>query len=220
MARRISLPATPADVAQAVDRGTVAVRERVTSLYVDSGLPEATQATRETLSTVPAVMAAVALLELYLLRPEVLNNRYAFTVPAVPLLGTPDQPVFVPDMFLMLSSSFWAPVLTWLATAFVMPALFGYFFNLGATARAPASGRGRPSSRARELDYPVDPLAFSVAKAILTYVVYAQGYTFGRLIDQRSITRINGAMYQQWRGVVAGCLVTGIAAVYEAILRK
>ena len=102
VAARIPLPATPADVANAVDRSTVAMRKRVSSIYQESGITEASQATRETLSTVTSVLFCVSAYELYFIRPEILANRYAFTVPAVGLLGTPDYPVYLPDMFLLL----------------------------------------------------------------------------------------------------------------------
>ncbi|KAK3686048.1 hypothetical protein B0T22DRAFT_240040 [Podospora appendiculata] len=216
LARRIPLPATPADVAHAVDRGTVAVRERVTSLYQESGITEATQATRESLSTVTSVLFLVAAFELVFIRPELLPNTYAFTIPAVYVLGTPDLPVFVPDMFALLTASFWSPALTWALTSLVLPSFFGYFFNLSAAHHQ--TGRGRP--RASQSDYVVDPLAFSIAKALATYVVYAQGVTFGGLISPDSVSRLNSALYSGWKGVLVGTAVTGLTSVYDAVLRK
>ena len=112
VAARIHLPATPADVANAFDRSTVAVLKRVTSMYQDTGITEASNATRETLSTVTSILFVVSAFELYFIRPEVLANRYAFTIPAVSLLGTSDYPIYLPDMFLILTSSFWSPALT------------------------------------------------------------------------------------------------------------
>ncbi|KAJ4302294.1 hypothetical protein N0V88_002437 [Collariella sp. IMI 366227] len=79
LAQRLQLPASPADVAQAVDRGTVAVREHITTLYHDSGLTDAAHTARDALSTVHSVAVAVALFEMYKLRQEVLPDRYAFT---------------------------------------------------------------------------------------------------------------------------------------------
>jgi len=216
LASRIPLPATPADVASAVDRGTVAIRQRAASLYQDSGITEATQATRESLSTVKSVIFTIAAFELYFLRPELLPDRFAFTIPAIGLLGTSDYAVHLPDMFALLTAAFWSPALTWVATSIAIPSLFGYFFNLSA-ANAPTH---RTRSRANQPEYNVDPLAFSVAKAVATYVVYAQGVTFWGWIDPDSVARINSALYSGWKGVLVGTAVAGLSSVYDAVLKK
>lgn len=211
-----------------MDRGTVALREHANSLLERSRLGEGTQLTREWLSTVHSVVSAIALFELYYLRPEVLPDRYAFTVPAVPALGTPDYPVHLPDMFALVTASFWFPALTWALTSVFLPSLAGYFFNLsGAAATTSHKGPGVRTRRstaataaAEQVEYTVDPVVFSIAKAVVTYVVYAQGVTFGGLIDPTSVSRINGALYSGWRGVLAGTAVSGLTAVYDAVLRK
>ncbi|KAL2132553.1 hypothetical protein VTI74DRAFT_3637 [Chaetomium olivicolor] len=177
---------------------------------------------REWLSSVHSVVSAIALFELYKLRQEVLPDRYAFTVPAVAWLGTPDWPVQLPDMFCLLTAGFWAPVLTWLATSVVVPGVVGYFFNLSEAHRQTGSSRAtrRSSAAGREQEYSVDPLMFSIVKAVVTYVVYAQGVTFGGLVSPETVARINGALYSGWQGVLVGTAVSGVVAVYDAVLRK
>ncbi|KAK0635798.1 hypothetical protein B0T17DRAFT_485333 [Bombardia bombarda] len=239
LARRIPLPATPADVAQAVDRGTLVVRERVSDLYERSRIAEARQVTRELLSTVTSVLFSVAAFELLYLRREVLPDRYAFTIPAVGWLGTADHPVSLPDMFALVTAEFWSPALTWALTSLVLPSLVGYFFNLsaasgggGGVVASSGNGKGRPTRAAAAAaaaaaqqqekgpEYVVDPLAFSIAKAVATYVVYAQGVTFGGLISPVAVARINSALYSGWKGVLVGTAITGLTAVYDAVLRK
>ncbi|KAK4201405.1 hypothetical protein QBC40DRAFT_278151 [Triangularia verruculosa] len=217
------LPATPADVAASVERSTALVKNRINTLYSESKIPEATHQTREWLSTVHSVLSTIALFELYKLRQELLPDRYAFTVPAIGFLGTHDYPVKLPDMFALVTSSFWGPALTWFLTSFLLPSLFGYFFNLNA-AHSGASGpavatRGRPRKDAGQ-EYTVDPLTFSIVKALATYVVYAQGVTFGGLIDPVNVGRINGALYSGWKGVLVGTAVGGLVSFYDAVLRK
>lgn len=163
-----------------------------------------------------SVVSAIALFELYKLRQEVLPDRYAFTIPAVGLLHTPDYPVHLPDMFALVTAAFWGPALTWAVTSVVLPGLGGYFFNLGA-AHQGSGGRGR---RGQREEYAVDPLMFSIVKALVTYVVYAQGVTFGGLVNPESVARINSALYSGWRGVLVGTAVSGVTAVYDAVLRK
>lgn len=215
LARRIPLPASPADVARAVDERTVALRERVTSLYEGSGVKEVAYNARDSLSTVTSILFCISSFELYHLRKEILSDRYAFTIPAIHALRTPDYAVEVPDMFLLLSSSFWNPALLWAFTSVIIPAFFGFYFNLGA-----AHARSGPGKKSQASDFVVDPLIFSVAKAVITYVVYQQGVTFGGWIDPVSVARINSAVYGGWKGVVTGAAISGIASFYDAILRR
>ncbi|KAI1762844.1 hypothetical protein GGR53DRAFT_499880 [Hypoxylon sp. FL1150] len=219
LASRIPLPATPADVAEAVDRSTVAVRARVATLYKESGITEATHATRDSLSTVASVLLAVSAFELWFLRPEILADRYAFTIPAISLLGTKDFPVFVPDMFLLLTSSFWSPALLWAFTSAVLPSVAGYFVNL--TVGAHHNTRvTRRSSIAHHADTVIDPLTFSIAKALISYVVYGQGITFGGWIAEESIARINAAVYGGYKGILTGTAITGLLSIYDAVLKR
>lgn len=222
LASRIPLPATPAVVAQAVDRSTVAIRTRAATIYAESHIPDHINATRTTLSTVTSVLFTVAAFELYFLRPELLADRYAFTIPAIEVLGTKDYPVHVPDMFLLLTASFWRPALTWAFTSFVGPCIAGYFFNLSAAnhgALATRTTSRRLASGKPQEENVIDPLTFSVVKAILSYVVYAQGVSFG-FIDSVSIARINRAVYGGWQGVLAGTAVMSLVSMYDAVLRK
>ncbi|GKT60490.1 hypothetical protein ColTof4_00619 [Colletotrichum tofieldiae] len=215
LASRIPLPATPADVAEAVDRHTVAVRERVTELYDQSGIQEGTQAVRSSLSTVTSVLFTVAAFEAWNLRAEVLPLRYAFTIPAIPALGTNFYPVYVPDAFLFVTSSFWSPVTLWTLTSVLIPSLFGYFYNLSAASHP--QPRGRKSST---VEYNVDPLVFSIVKALISFVVYGQKVTFGGWINENSIDRINGALYGEWKGILTGAAITGLVSLYDAVLKK
>ncbi|KPM43108.1 hypothetical protein AK830_g3448 [Neonectria ditissima] len=216
VAARIPLPATPADVALAVDRSTQAVRQRVSSIYQESGITEASHATRETLSTVTSILFCVSAFELWYVRCEILSNTYAFTVPAISFLGSSDYPVYVPDMFLLLTSSFWSPALTWALTSSIIPSLVGYFFNLSANTSPPNRRRSYNYSP----EYVVDPLTFSIVKALISYVVYAQGATFGGLLSEFTIGRLDAAVYGGYKGVLVGTAITGLVSIYDAVLRK
>ncbi|KAM0255476.1 hypothetical protein ACHAQJ_005703 [Trichoderma viride] len=217
VAARISLPATPADVANAVDRSTLAVRRRVSSIYQESGISEASNATRDTLSNVTSILLCVSAFELWYIRPEILANRYAFTVPALGFLGTSDYPVYLPDMFLLLTASFWSPALTWAFTSFILPSLFGYFFNLSS-----ASGSNGPKTRSRvpTPETAVDPLTYSIIKALVSFVVYSQGVTFCGLLSETAIERLDGAVYGGYKGILTGTAITGLLSIYDAVLKK
>lgn len=192
------------------------MRNRVSSIYKESGITEATQATRESLSTVNSILFVVSALELYFLRFEVLPDRYAFTVPAIAFLGTKDYPVMIPDLFLLLTTSFWSPAFLWAFTSFILPTAVGYFFNLSV---AHQTGR-RTRSSSPTPEYVVDPLTFSIVKALISFVIYGQKVTFGGWVDDESIARISGAIYGGWKGILVGTAVTGIVSIYDAVLKK
>jgi hypothetical protein len=182
----------------------------VSAAYEDSGIVEYTHATRETLSTVVAVETLIYAFELYNLRFEVLPDRYAFTIPAISFLGTNDYAVKIPDLFLLLTSSFWGPATLWIFTSLLIPLLAAYFFNL----------TSKPRARTTHYNYSFDPLTFNVAKALLTFVIFGQDVTFGGLIDLEHVARINSALYGGWKGVIVGTGIGALFTLYEAVIKK
>jgi hypothetical protein len=181
--------------------------------YEESGIVETAQAARESLSTVVAVQAIVIAFELYNLRKEILQDRYAFTIPAISILGTHDYAVKIPDLFLLLTSSFWGPATLWASTSLLIPLFASYFFNLTSK---PSRGR----SQSPHFNYAFDPLTFNIVKALLTFVVYAQDVTFGGLVDLEHVARINSAIYGGWKGVIVGTGIGALVTLYEAVLKK
>lgn len=181
----------------------------------ESGIETYSTVARDTLSTVPSLILCITAFEAWHLRKEILADRYAFTWPAIHVLGTSDIPVTVPDMFLLLQGSFWKPFLLWLTTSVIVPAFLGYYFNLSA-AHSTTNSRRRSS----QTGYEVDPLTFSITKAVLTYVVYQQGNSFGGWANQDSVARVNSAVYGGWKGVLTGAFISGVASFYDAVLSR
>lgn len=159
-----------------------------------------------------SIILCIHAFELYHLRKEILSDRYAFTIPAISVLGTADHAVQVPDMFLLLTSSFWNPALLWTFTSAIIPAFFGFYFNLSAAHSTTSRRKGK--------QFTVDPLTYSIAKAVVTYVIYQQGATFGGWADPLAVARINSAIYGGWKGVLTGAFISGVASFYDAVLRK
>lgn len=207
------LPPSPAVVAEAIDRRTQVLRSKVSDAFEDSGLVERAHATRESLSTVVSVESLIVLFELYFLRPELLADRYAFTIPAIALLKTPDYAVKIPDLFLLLTASFWGPALLWAFTTFFIPLTASYFVNLTSKPRS-------RSSHAASFTYAFDPLTFNVVKALLTYVVFGQGATVCGLVQPEHVARINSAVYGGYQGVLVGTGIGTLVTLYEAAIRK
>jgi hypothetical protein len=209
----VPLPPSPAVVAEAIDRRTQVLRSRVSDAFEESGLVESAHATRESLSTVVSVQSLIVLFELYFLRPELLADRFAFTIPAISALKTPDYAVKVPDLFLLLTGSFWGPALLWGFTTFFIPLFAAYFVNLTSKPKS-------RSSHASHFNYAFDPLTFNVVKALLVYVVFAQDVTFCGLVNLEHVARINSAVYGGYQGVLVGTAIGALVTLYEAIIRK
>lgn len=202
------LPPSPAVVAEAIDRRTQVLRSRVSDAFEESGLVERAHATRESLSTVASVQSLIVLFELYFLRPELLADRYAFTIPAIALLRTPSYAVKIPDLFLLLTASFWGPALLWAVATLVLPLTAAYFVNL----------TGKPRSRSHtSFSYTFDPLTFNIVKALLTFVIFGQDVTACGLINLEDVARINSALYGGYRGVLVGSAIGALVTLYEAI---
>lgn len=212
-AQNVPLPPSPSVVADAIDRRTAVIRRRVSQVYEDSGVMETAQVARESLSSVVSVEVLIMLFEAYSLRSELLADRYAFTIPLSKIYGKKDYPVHIPDLFLLLTSSFWGPATLWAFTSFVIPLAASYFFNLTSK---PKTGR----SHTTHFNYSFDPLTFNIVKALLTYVVYVQDNTFGGFIDLEYITRINSALYGGPSSVLVGCFIGILVTFYEAIIKK
>ncbi|RDL37556.1 Uncharacterized protein BP5553_04989 [Venustampulla echinocandica] len=212
-ASNVPLPPSPAVVADAIDRRTAVLRSKISDAYDESGISETTQAARESLSTLTAIQAVIVLFELFSLRKEILPDRYAFTIPEIQFLHTREYPVSVPDLFLLLTSSFWGPATLWTATSLILPLFAAYFFNLTSK---PSRGR----SQNAHFNYAFDPLTFNIVKALLSFVVYGQGVTFCGLVDLENVARINSAIYGGWSGVMVGTGIGALVTLYEAVLRK
>lgn len=182
----------------------------------ESGIHEVSDVTRAALSTVTSILFSIAAFEIWNIRAEILSNTFAFTFPAIEALNTPDYPVYLPDMFLLLTSSFWSPAWVWAFTSAIVPCIVGYYFNL----RANSGGSSRRRSISRGNEYVVDPLTFSIVKALLSYVVYAEGATLYGLLPEASIMRLNNAVYGGYKGILVGTAITGLVSIYDAVLRK
>ncbi|KAI9777188.1 MAG: hypothetical protein M1839_009031 [Geoglossum umbratile] len=218
-ASSIPLPPSPAVVADAIDRRTAILRSKVGHAWENSGVTEKVYGARELLSSVVSVEAIVLSIELLGVGIEIMPLRYAFEIPAIDLLNTPSCQVSLPDLFLLLTSSFWSPFTLWISTSLLIPLVFAYFFNI--TLRAKTShhmgARARPSP---EPQYLFDPLAFNIVKALVTWLVFAQGLRFGGLVGDGTVDRIQGSVPGGYEGVLIGAGVGVLVSIYDAVLKK
>jgi hypothetical protein len=190
------------------------VGDKLSAAWENSGTTEAIESARETASTVVGVELLFLLIESYGLQKETFPWRYAFDIPPLPFLNTSAVAVKLPDLFVLVTSFFWNPSTLWLSTSIIIPLLFAYFFNFTHHVKTPRT-RGSLATA-----YRVDPLTYNVVKALMTWLVYSQGFRFGSYITDETVERVNGAFPGGYWGVMVGSGVGALVSVYEAILQK
>jgi hypothetical protein len=192
-----------------------------------SGMSERFNTLRSLLSSVSTIETLILGIELYGLSSEIIPMRYVTTVPALPAARTPNLAIKIPDLFVLLSGSFWAPFSLWLSTSLILPYLFAYFFNLSLKVQQPSqaghSYGTRRTAAATSHGGPrknFDPLVFNVAKALVSYLVYANKFTFWDLYSPLSLERVVDSIPGGLAGVLTGSAVGTLVSLYDAVLRK
>lgn len=159
-------------------------------------------------------------LELIGLARELIPLRYLTTVPAVESVSTPEISVKIPDFFILITGTFWAPFLLWATTSLVLPLTFAYFFNLTHAQSSTHSHNTRRASSAAQQVASFDPLVYNIAKALTAYFVYANHFTFWSTFSHFSIEKVNVAIPGQWPGLLTGSAIGILVSLYDAVLRK
>lgn len=193
----VALPASPADVADEIERATTKFYAGAGDLYSVSGIPDTIDWFRSTCSSVVGVQASILLLEAYSLQKAVFPWNFAFDLPGIPALGVPSIAVKVPDFFVLLRSSFWGPTILWAITSIFVPLFFAYFYNLTVH---PVKRNG---ARVQALRYPYDPMTYSIAKAVITLLVYG-AHAPTEYVDTYSARVVEHAMPGGYQGVMTG----------------
>lgn len=220
------MPPSPAVVTEAIDRQTTRVRQSVSEAWGASGVSERTTELRSYLSSVNAIQGLVVLLELYGLVNELIPFRYLTTIAPSDVLHTPAIPIKLPDLFIMLSASFWSPFSLWMATSLILPSIVAYFFNLNLKVSQQSGGHAYGTRRTvaskqalgRRADF--DPLVFNVSKALVAYLVYANNFTFWNVFSGMAVRRVSGAIPGGLPGLLTSSAVCTLGSLYEAVLRK
>lgn len=218
-----SLPPSPAVVTEVIDRQTAFARKKVSDVWAASRLSEHSDSLRSALSSVTSIEVIIIALEALSLVTELVPLKFLTTVPAVDAIYSPEFAIKVPDLFVLLTGSFWAPFSLWLTTSLFLPLTFAYFINLSLKATQPATSHSYGTRRAApsgQEKASFDPLVYNIAKALISYLVYANHFTFWDVYSSFSIEKVNVSIPGQWAGVLIGTAIGGIGSLYEAILKK
>ncbi len=215
----VPLPPSPAAVTDAIDRQTIKIRRRVSGLYSESGIHETSDSFRDLLSNPIAINVIALLIEAYGLRQEVLPGKIAGFVPAIPYVKNDKTPVYLPDLFLLLDKSFWAPFSLWVMTSMMLPLICAYFINIPLKTSSTHQYATRRAAQITPSNQ-FDPLVYNIAKALVAYIVYAQHYTLLGLFQHFTITTVNENVLGGYQGIITGAAIAGVIGLYEAILKK
>ena len=185
------------------------------NLIANSGIQEGIEHLREICSSVVGVQMTALIMELWGLQRAILPRAPAFAIPAFNLgaLTTPRIHVWLPDFFRLVTPDFWSTGLLWASTSIFIPLLFAYFYNLSSRTVK------RDGTTAIVSRYAVDPLTFNIVKALVTWIVYAQGFTFG-LVDETVVLHVDNAMFGGANGMMIGSFIGMLVSLYEAAQRK
>lgn len=202
------LPPTPAIVADEIETRANQIIASAKKAIEKTDIKEKATNVRDRLSNVISVNATSLSLEALLLLAAIIPVTYELTVPAVAALGTPATTYVLPDLFIVLTTTFWAPFLTWFVTSLVLPVGNAVLFNFVAVS----------VSSKEDNEYQVDPLTFAVTKALLAYLVHYKAFTFGGVLGEQAVATVGGSVGRELQ--LIGSAIGIIAAIWEATLRR
>lgn len=216
----LPLPPTPAALADAIESRVNAMVDSARRTIEKVDAQEKATELRDKLSNVVSVNAVTLTYEAVFLLYELIPLVYLVTIPAVPSLGTGTRSFHLPDLFVLLTTEFWGPFLTWLTTSVLMPLGNAYFFNLTATAAnvARSTKPYDPTASTTPEEYRTDPLTFAVTKALVAYLVHYKGFNFMGLLGDESLKIVGAGVGKDTQLIGSG--IAGLAAIWESILRK
>lgn len=204
-AERMPLPPSPSAVTDLVERQTEILAETVNGYWDYWQVTPHLKAVRTNLSSAVGVELTFLAIEIWGLQRATIPWRYAFSTPS--LYGYGPFALYFPDFFVLLTDSFWTPTLLWFLTSLLFPLTIAWFFNVTTLA-------------SKRHVHQVDPFAFNVAKALLTWLVFQQGFRYGGVFNRRTVLAVDAAMPGGSATVLAGAAIGMLASLYEAVLRR
>lgn len=150
------------------------------------------------------------------MQADILPWKSLAVIPLPKCLGTSDLPIQVPDLFVLLSPEFWRVFSLWVATSVALPVVCSYLFNL--TLKAKHGGVRHAKNLQLAAQY--DPLSYNIAKALVAWLVYAQGVRLGGWVNAESVAKLEAALPGGHQGVLIGAGIGVLTTIYEAVLRK
>jgi hypothetical protein len=210
-AANVRLPSSPA-----LNRAAAAPRAWVTRQYSaarKTPLAKKLPLWRQELSSVECIQLLLLIFEAAGLSRATMPWTLSFATPAIKAAGIRPVVVSLPDVTALASTKFWAPTSLWVATSILLPALFGYIFNL--TYHNPKSGR-----RAATPQKEIDPLMFSITKALLAYLVYSPGASMNLWFSPATVATVQDAVYGGYATMLIGATIGVLTSLADNLSYK
>lgn len=206
------LPPSPAVVTDVIEEQTARISEGVNRLWTASHIMDYVYQTRVELSSVTGVQISILLIEAIALHRATVPWRFVLEIPS--LFGFPSFPIFVPDLFVFLTHYYWAPSFLWITLNFWLPLATGWFFNLSLRLKK------KDGLEAWRPKYRIDPLMFSIAKALLSWMVYSQGNRLFGAFAEDTVRTVENAMPYGYAGVMVAAYVGIATSVWDGLQGK
>lgn len=157
------------------------------------------------------VQASILALEWYFLQYELLPWDYVADTPAIPLLGSVS--IFIPNIFVVFTKYWLSTTALWAAINFWLPFIAGWFFNFTLKVKT------KDDTAVWSATYQIDPLTFSIAKAVLTWLVYQKGLRLGAFADE-TVDRVVLAMPVGYSGLMVSAYVGIVTSIWDGLQGK
>ena len=181
-------------------------------------IAEYTDAVRDWASS-PLAIAMLSLgFEAYTLRQKLMPFK-PFTHVTLPRSGTV-QPIFVPDLFVLLEATFWSPVAVWLLTSVFIPLTISYFINIPLKTQPTHNYGTRRATAHASTDMQYDPFVYFVAKAFIGSLIYSRQFKLFGAFNEVWIDDVNESVYGGYTNVLTTSGIGAALSLYEAVLRK
>lgn len=219
LAGSVPAPLSPAIVTDAIDQQAKRIRTSISHAYDRTGFRDYSDRTRETLSSTVTINILAILLEAYGLRAQLLPNKTLTEIGPITYIKDTPTRVYVPDLFLLLDSAFWAPFSLWLFTTLGLPALVSYFINLPLR-QLPSHSPARRASLRSNPHIQFDPFVFNLAKGLIVYLVYALHFQVVDVYKHATIATVNSSIPGGYQGILISSGIGAAVSLYEAVLKR
>jgi hypothetical protein len=210
-AASVRLPSSPA-VNRAVAAPRAWVSRQYNSAVKKSGLAKKLPLWRQELSSVESIHLLLLIFEAAGLSRATMPLSLSLTIPRIKAAGFNGFVVPLPDITTILTSRFWAPTTLWVLTSVFLPTLFAYVFNLTYANPKPK----RRTNPQKELD----PLTFSIVKALLAYLVYSPGAAFSFGFSVATVDTVQDHVFGGYVTMLIGAAIGVLTSLYDNLSYK
>lgn len=202
------LPSSPA-----VTRAVAVPKAWVATQYKKSGLAKKLPLWRQELSSVESIHLLLLIFEAAGLSRATMPWSVSIATPAIKAAHIDGYVVALPDVTTLLSTRFWGPTSLWVLTSVALPALFAYVFNLTYHNPKPSTRRIKPQKE-------LDPMMFSIVKALLAYLVYSPGASTRLFFSASTVAIVQDHVYGGYVTLLIGAGIGILTSLYDNLSYK